>query len=65
MEPEIRRRSFMSDCGAIRVIYGLWHGDTGFMLAARLGKTPTNLTPSQLRVLKRTHRGTPNKKTHL
>ena len=38
--------------GGIRVIYYLWHGDTAFMLTAYPKNKQTDLTPSQLRVLK-------------
>jgi hypothetical protein len=38
--------------GGIRVIYYLWHEDTAFMLTAYPKNQQTDLTPSQLKILK-------------
>ena len=38
--------------GGIRIIYYLWHGDTAFMLTAYPKNKQTDLTHTQLRVLK-------------
>jgi hypothetical protein len=39
--------------GGIRIIYYLWHADTAFMLTAYPKNHQTDLTPAQLKILRK------------